>query len=487
MAEPSVTIVEAMSDPELFGDTFGGDSWEAWRALLGAFYGLPVSARSEKTVEALTARSVGACGSFRELWMAIGRRGGKSHVAALIATYEAVFRDHRPKLSPGEWATVALIAADRAQARTLFRYIRAMFAHPLLAPLVLRETSDSLELRNRTAIEVHTASFRKVRGYTLAAVIADEIAFWQVEGASPDREIITALRPALATLDGKLVALSSPYAKRGVLWGAFKRHHGSNSERVLVAQAPSRTMNPTLPQSAIDDAMAEDPEAARAEYLAEFRTDISSLIDPGLVADCSRPKPRDLPPTTGVQYVAFVDPAGGGGDEFTLAIGHREDDAVVVDLSTGLKGSPAAIVEEYARTLGRYGVRRVVGDRYAGRWPRDEFAKHGIQYDVSDLDRSGLYLEMLAALNSGQVELPPCEVLSRQLIGLERRTSRSGRDQIDHGPGGHDDRANAVAGLVANIGRRKALSGILLKARNRAGKPAAPQPQERGMRWNECL
>ena len=47
------------------------------------------------------------------------------------------------------------------------------------------------------------------------------------------------------------------------------------------------------------------------------------------------------------------------------------------------------------------------------------------------------------------MELPPDDRLVNQLIGLERRTARGGRDSIDHAPGGHDDRANVVAGLVS--------------------------------------
>ena len=38
--------------------------------------------------------------------------------------------------------------------------------------------------------------------------------------------------------------------------------------------------------------------------------------------------------------------------------------------------------------------------------------------------------------------------LVAQLCGLERRTSRSGKDSIDHVPGGRDDVANAVAGAA---------------------------------------
>ena len=37
-----MNIVDAMTDPNLFGDIFGDDSHAAWRALLGGFYGLPL-------------------------------------------------------------------------------------------------------------------------------------------------------------------------------------------------------------------------------------------------------------------------------------------------------------------------------------------------------------------------------------------------------------------------------------------------------------
>jgi hypothetical protein len=216
------------------------------------------------------------------------------------------------------------------------------------------------------------------------------------------------------------------------------------------------TMNPTLPQRVVDDAMAEDPARASAEYLAQFRSDISSLIDPRLIEDAMRPKPIILPRQSGTVYGAFVDPAGGGQDEFTLCIGHaegkrRDGSRVVVDAVHGRLGSPAEIVREYSEILSAYGIKRVTGDRYAGRWPRDEFQRHGIQYHVSDQDRSALYIELLAALNSGRVELPPDQKAARQLQGLERRTGRSGRDIIDHPPGAHDDLANSIAGAVAII------------------------------------
>ena len=444
-----------MRDPQLFGDTFGGDSFDAWRALLAGFYGLPLDDAEAETWAEITHRDPLPGNVFRELWLAMGRRGGKSQVAALLAIFEALFNDHRDRLAPGEVATCMVIAGDRKQARAVMRYISGLVnENPMLRRMVLRENSEAIEFDNRAAIEVHTASHRAVRGYTLSAAILDECAFWHVDGANPDKEIIAALRPALATLDGKLIALSSPYAKRGILWDAWRRYFASDHRRVLVAQAPSRTMNPELPAEIVEQALAEDREAAQAEYLAEFRADIASFLDADLVADCTRPNPLELPAASSLRYFAFVDPAGGGGDEFTLAIAHVQDGSSVIDLVRGRRGSPADCVREYADLLKGYGIKAVTGDRYAGRWPSDEFRRHGISYQASELDRSGLYLELLAALNSGRVELPPDDMVARQLVGLERRTSRSGKDTIDHPPNGSDDRANAIAGAVA-MGKAK--------------------------------
>lgn len=441
-------IRSAMTDPNLFGKQFAGDSFAAWRALLAGFYGLPLDDGEAETFKALTAQPDAPDSPFGELWLAVGRRGGKSRMAALVGTFEAAFKDHRDKLAPGEVATVMLVAGGRDQARTLMRYVRGYFDNPMLRKMVVRETETGLELTNRSAIEIGTASFRSVRGYTLAAVVADEIAFWHSDGANPDEEVIAALRPALATLDGKLLALSSPHSKRGVLWQNFARHFGQPG-RVLVAQAPSLLMNPTLPKHVVDDALAIDPARARAEYLAEFRTDLEAFVSVDLVAEAQRGKPLELPPLDGVQYQAFADPSGGGADHFTVSISHAEGERIVVDLVRGRTGNPAAICGDFAALLQSYGISMVRGDRYAGQWVSTEFDRNGIRYEHSEKDRSALYTDFLAAMNSGRVELPPCETTARQLISLERRTTRSGRDIIDHPPGGHDDFANAVAGAVA--------------------------------------
>jgi hypothetical protein len=159
----------------------------------------------------------------------------------------------------------------------------------------------------------------------------------------------------------------------------------------------------------------------------------------------------ELPPVSGTAYLAFCDPSGGSSDSMTLAIAHREDDGVaVLDCvrETMAPFSPEIVVEDFCRTLASYGVSKVVGDRYAGLWPSEQFSKRGVTYEPSEKPKSDLYRDCLPLLNSHKVELLDNRRLLSQLHGLERRTARGGRDSIDHGPGQHDDVANACGGAL---------------------------------------
>jgi len=184
--------------------------------------------------------------------------------------------------------------------------------------------------------------------------------------------------------------------------------------------------------------------------LGEFRAGVATLFDPETLDAAIVRDRRELLPTKDVTYRAFVDPSGGRSDAFTLAIGHRDGDRVVVDVVRAWRPplNPSGVIQEAAALLKQYQVGRVVGDRYGGEFPREAFRSQGIRYDVADKPKSDLYLGLLAAVNSGSVELPDDEHLLRELRGLERRRGSSGRDRVDHRPGSHDDRANAVAGLV---------------------------------------
>ena len=160
----------------------------------------------------------------------------------------------------------------------IFNYIKGLVLdNTMFASMVIKEGPERLTLSNNTVIEIGTANNRALRGYTISCAILDEIAFWNADGLSTDAEILKGLRPALATLKGPLIALSSPYARKGVLWNTYRRHFGAKG-KILVAQASSEAMNSTLPKDIINDAYDEDHAAACAEWGAHFRKDIEDKI-----------------------------------------------------------------------------------------------------------------------------------------------------------------------------------------------------------------
>jgi hypothetical protein len=450
-----VTILDAGDDTNLFAPWFRGPAtWVAWRAFLGALFALKMSSEQLSIYQHCTGRSAPPTRPATEAWLICGRRAGKSFILALCAVFLACFYDYRKFLSPGERATVLVIATNSKQARVIFRYARALLTHiPMLAKMIERETADSFDLTNGTTIEVHPASYKTTRGYTIVAALCDEIAFWPHEDAAePDYEVLNALRPGMATIpNAMLLCASSPYARRGALWDAHRRHYGKDDNPILVWKATTRVMNPTVAQSVIDQAADRDPASAAAEWLAEFRSDIEGFVTREAVEACMTLDVRERAPMQSVRYYAFADPSGGRADSMTLAIGHREKDVVVVDALRERKPpfSPEDVVSKFAKLLKGYHISKITGDGYAGEWPHERFREHGIVYEPAQKPKSDLYRDMLPIINSRKIELLDDARLPTQLVGLERRTARGGRDSIDHAPGTHDDLANAVAGLAA--------------------------------------
>lgn len=454
-------IAEALDNPDLLAPHFAGESWARWRAILRAAEGLALDEAEAALFREVAERDPPAQ-RVRELWVIAGRRSGKDSAASAIATVAAL-GDYCAYLRPGERAAVLCLACDRDQARIVLRYVKGYFSKiPALAALVERETDDGLELANSVEIVVATNSFRAVRGRTIVCAIFDEVAYWRDESsATPDLETYNAVEPGLATLPGAmLIGISSPYRRAGLLFQKWQQSFGKPDDAVLVVRGATPLFNPSLPQRIIDAAMERDPEAAAAEWLAQWRSDLSDFIDRAIVEGCVARGVHELPPVPGISYCAFVDPSGGSADSFTVAISHRDRDGRgVLDLLREVRPpfSPESVVAEFAGTLKAYSIRKIVGDRYAGIWPVEAFSRHGITYEQSAAPKSELYLSLLPLLNSGRVDLLDNPRLVAQLCGLERRTSRAGKDAIDHPRGSHDDLANSAAGaLVAVTGKAAA-------------------------------
>jgi hypothetical protein len=485
-----ISISDALLDAHLLGAALGRDeTWQTWRVVLKAAFGIELNREEARTFAAVAGNRAPPAKRVRELWAIIGRRGGKSRMAAAIACYIACFVPH--KLAPGERGMVLVLASSVEQAKVVFGYCLAFLrTSSVLAREVVDTTKGEIRLRNGVIIAVHSNSYRTVRGRTLCAAIFDEVSFWRDDtSAAPDIETYTAVLPSLATTNGMLIGISSPYRKTGLLHAKHKESFGVDGDDVLVVQGSSRTFNPSLTEATVAAQKLADPTAAASEWDAEFRADLVGFLDDAVIDRAiNRDRPLEIPPQPGVYYEAFTDPSGGaiGGDSYTLAIVHKERDGrLVVDVVRGHQGpfSVDDVTHEYAALCNEYRITKVRGDAYAREWVAQAWAKTGVRYEKAELNASMLYLEALPLWTRGLVEIPDYAPLVRELRLLERIPGRIGKDQVTHPRNVHDDLANAVCGALALLAATQTINWKMLAERAMTMTPNPKYAQHRTDRY----
>jgi hypothetical protein len=450
----AIPIHKVMRSELLLGNSFAGSSWDLWETVVKSANAIKLSPSELAAFNAVAGGRKPPAKRVKELVCVVGRGGGKDSVAALLAVHAAIsFDSKRGKLRPGEYAYVLCVACDRDQAALVYRYIKGHFIEtPTLARMVKAETANSLTLSNRTIVEVSTNSFRAVRGRSILCCIMDEVALFRSEqSANPDVELYAAVRPGLARVKGSMsVLISTAYKRSGLLYERFKTFYGKDDDDILVVKGTTREFNSLFDQAEIDKDLARDPAKFSAEYLSEWRDDLSTFIDRALVENSIDRGVIVRPPQQNVFYTSFCDPSGGRHDSFSAAVTHKEKDTAVLDCLIEVKApfDPEVATRDICAVLKSYNVRRTTADKYAGEWTVSAFARNGVTLANSDRDRSQIYLDVLPLFASGRVRLLDNARLAAQFSNLERRTFPSGKDRVDHAVGAADDASNSAAGAL---------------------------------------
>jgi hypothetical protein len=187
------------------------------------------------------------------------RQGGKSQTAAALALWTAF-------LQPG--SLTLLLSPTQRQSGELFRDKVKRLYYAMGRPVqTAQESALTMELTNGSRIVALPGDEATIRGYSgVALLVIDEAA------RVPDA-LYGSVRPMLAVSRGRLIALSTPWGKRG--W-FFEEWHGPRSwSRVRITA-------PDCPR--IDAAFLAEEEAAlgpiwyRQEYLCSFEETVDSLF-----------------------------------------------------------------------------------------------------------------------------------------------------------------------------------------------------------------
>jgi hypothetical protein len=463
MATSNVDIIQAIDSPKAFRRFFPGDlsSWESWFSFLRVIYGLGLTPDDLELFRACTERETPDENGYDVIYLISGRKSGKSTVCGLIAAFTAIFGNW------GEDFSILVVAPTIRQAKMVFRSARQMLSY--FPGAIKRETGEEIDLKNGGHIFIRTPSYKHIRGENVALAILDEFALFESEGALPADELAVAIEPSLLP-NAKLIYSSTAFGKAGPLWDAYERHW-SLDDAELVWKSSTAQMNPTFSTAKIDKAVRSDPSRFRAEYLSEFRDDISRLFADGgqVTRYCtgSESEPRER-----VNYYAFLDASSGGKDSMALAIAHGESGRVHLDLIRENKApfnDAEKIIGEYADILKRYHVGEVLADKHAQAFVGHLFGRRNISVKFHSPSATDLYLFFAGHLRAGDLVLLNDKTLIDQLAHLRRKISPGGGERIDSPAHKLDDVANAAAGAVwhyyQSVNERQPVEGVVVRRR----------------------
>jgi len=270
----------------------------------------------------------------RNLILSIGRRSGKSTLAAAIGAYEIYKLIH--KLDPHTYYKIALsqyisliaVATSREQAGELYGKVSGHFESCSFFRRfrsAVTQTSarfqtpadmdrygsflDNPKARASVRISFHACNAKGLRGKGNLAVILDEFAHFNAAGGSSDEEVYQAVSPSTSDFspkgpdgmpihghktrsEARILMISSPLGKQGLFYRQFMlgMKGDESTENMLCIQAPTWEVNPTLPAGEFRQKFAENANAFFTEYGAFFtdrslgwiddRKDLLSCVEP---------------------------------------------------------------------------------------------------------------------------------------------------------------------------------------------------------------
>ncbi len=438
----SVGLLAACDDPQLLGFPL----WPRQRSLLAA-------------VEA---------GPRLHVW-ALGRRSGKTTLAALVGLWDCLLRPELDGLvRPGERRHAVGIATNLRQARLFVRAALSIVERsPLLAELVESVTEDELAFVNGTALSAFPCTSRGARGWPISSLLMDEAAHFlsETEGPQVADRVFGALVPSTAQFGdlARVIVASTPYGQDGLFATLFQQASSGELEDARAERATTPEVNPTVDPGFLAREEMRDPDAFRCEYLAEFTGSGAAYLDPQRIHEAVVER-AELAPTMATDWVAGLDPAFAS-DPFGLAIVGQDRQAgrLVLGLAARWlpdrsrrrtasfeerRGREDRLLDEVAAVCLRFRA-RVVTDQYAAPAvvARLRAAGLGVRtLPMTAQSKTAAFSELRARLNGGQLELYPEPTLVAELRRLRSRFTAGQAAVVNPRVGdSHGDLAQALA------------------------------------------
>jgi hypothetical protein len=405
------------------------------------------------------------------IW-ALGRRSGKTFMAAVAAVYMCFVQDEffTKKVRKGEKWYIIAVANDLGQSKIALDNIRQLILNSPFKEEITRETSLDIEISNNCVFQAIPASARASRGKAVVAILQDELAF-SIEGDMNRgaEAMYNALSPSIAQFGkyGKIIELSSPWLTSGLFFDHFKQAESGEFPGMEARQIPTWEINPSLFFGCdfLERARKKDEESFWVEFGAQFRRNNSVLVAPEIVDIAVNKERNTLLPNKEFMgtYVLALDPARGGvgRDSYVACIVHYEGERLVVDKFhifdanfeiAGKKEVNIAQVEAWIQEHHRiYDFQSIILDQYNSAGTIQSMAKNfpvaELTWSVSTKMRA--FGKMKELFNAGLIELPNHKEAIKQLKNLSVIYRSSGQWSVTGGKESSiDDLAFALAAAI---------------------------------------
>jgi hypothetical protein len=193
----------------------------------------------------------------RALWLC-SRQAGKSQVAASLALRTAL-------LNPG--SLTLLLSPSQRQSAELFRKVTDLFGSLGRPAAVVAESALRLELAGGSRIVSLPGVEATVRSFSAVSLIVID------EAARVEDPLYFAVRPMLAVSRGRLVGVSSAWAKQGWFYTAWESGDGWERTKVTAPECP-RISRAFLEE----ERRALGPRWYSMEYLCEFGDAVDAVF-----------------------------------------------------------------------------------------------------------------------------------------------------------------------------------------------------------------
>ena len=251
----------------------------------------------------------------KELILVVGRRSGKSMMSSIISAYELyklLARGNPQKyygIPSSSEIRIVCVANDKDQASIVYGDMAGYVENiEYFKSSIVNDTQTYMKFQTDHDKKVYgpggkssiTATFKSsiakgLRGRGVITFVLDEIAFFVNDGKSSAEQVYRAMNPSLAQFspkgddgrtpmgpsDGRAISISSPDAKAGFFYNLYQKalSNSKGSQNMLMIQAPTWEVNPTLSSDYYINEYEKDPNSFMVEFGARFSDRVRGWIE----------------------------------------------------------------------------------------------------------------------------------------------------------------------------------------------------------------